>query len=402
MIQAILRETRGRQKRERESGAQKSSADTSFSFTLSSLCFPSLFPLSSLESLLDNHGFFAYNAAVSVLLKYFFILRLRCYRAWRRLFRAPAAPPPALVKRGQDAPLPFLEGANLPWLSYGNDFGANAWSPAGGLASPGKQEDLRRHLRALRERGARVVRWFLFCDGRAGIRFSRAGTPLGPDERLFSDIDCALEAVVREEMQVVFVLFDFLWFDSASMFNGVQTGGRSRVITNTYKQLALRRRVLAPLLKRYGRSAAILAWDIINEPEWATRGWGGGSIGPAVSFPAMRRFIRRVARLVHRHSDHLATVGLGNAAGLPLVRGCGLDFYQVHWYDRWDSVAPLEQPVAELGLDRPLLLGEFPTRNSSRSPEAIVAASRLSGYCGALSWSLLAKDKFSGMQGIST
>ena len=112
----------------------------------------------------------------------------------------------------------------------------------------------------------------------------------------------------------------------------------------------------------------------------------------------MRRFIKRVTRLVHRHTGHLATVGLGNAAGLPLVRGCGLDFYQVHWYDRWEGIAPLSRPVPELGLDRPLLLGEFPTRNSTLSSEAIVAASRDSGYCGALGWSLLAKDDFSGIK----
>ena len=112
----------------------------------------------------------------------------------------------------------------------------------------------------------------------------------------------------------------------------------------------------------------------------------------------MRRFIKKTARLVHRHTRQLATVGLGNAAGLPLAHDCGLDFYQVHWYDRWDSVAPLDKPVPEWNLDRPLLLGEFPTRNSSRSPEAIVAAAEKSGYCGALAWSVPATDQFSGIR----
>jgi hypothetical protein len=250
----------------------------------------------------------------------------------------------------------------------------------------------------LRGRGFHIVRWFLFCDGRAGIRFSAAGTPEGPDDRLFADIDIALETAAAERMKVIFVLLDFLWFDKASLVNGVQTGGRSNTITGATRQQALRRRVLRPLFRRYGRSPVILAWDIINEPEWATRGWGGGIIGPAVPFLAMRRFIKRVTRLVHRHTGHLATVGLGNAAGLPLVRGCGLDIYQVHWYDRWESVAPLSRQVSGLGLDRPLLLGEFPTRNSSRSPEAIMAASRDNGYCGALAWSLLAEDEFSGIK----
>jgi len=250
----------------------------------------------------------------------------------------------------------------------------------------------------LKAQGIDVLRWFLFCDGRAGIRFTAAGTPVGPDDSLYADIDVALETVAAEGMKVVFVLLDFLWFAKAARINGVQTGGRSRVVSGAARQQALRRRVIAPLLERYGRSPAILAWDIINEPEWATRGWGGGIIGPSISFAVMRRFIRRAARLVHRHTVHMATVGLGNAVGLPLVRGCGLDFYQVHWYDRWQDIAPLERPVHELDIDRPLILGEYPTKNSTRDPGTILATIKKSGYCGAFAWSLLADDEFSGMK----
>ncbi len=335
---------------------------------------------------------------MSWLLKLSYILRLRFLRGLRSFLRLPLPSRPILFLKDQRIPLPFFLGVNLPWLSYGGDFGANAWNPAGGMALSGKKDALRLHLQALKGRGIDVLRWFLFCDGRAGIRFSAAGTPLGPDDSLYADIDAALETVAAEGMKVIFVLLDFLWLDKAAWINGVQTRGRSKVISGAYKQQALRRRVIAPLLERYGRSTAVLAWDVINEPEWATRGWDGGIIGASVSFWTMRRFIKRIARLVHRHTRHLATVGLGNASGLPLVRDTGLDFYQVHWYDRWQEVAPLERPVAELGLDRPLLLGEFPTQNSSRSPEAIVNASRNSGYCGALAWSLLAEDKFSGMK----
>ncbi len=335
---------------------------------------------------------------MSWLLKWLHVFRRRCRRGFRRFLRSPLPPRSSLILNERGTPLPFLSGANLPWLRYGGDFGANAWSPTGGMAAAGKQEELRRHLRTLKAQGIGVLRWFLFCDGRAGIRFTAAGTPVGPDDSLYADIDVALETVAAEGMKVVFVLFDFLWFDKAAEVNGVQTGGRSRVVSGATKQQALRRRVITPLLERYGYSPAILAWDIINEPEWATRGWGGGIIGPRVSFPAMRRFIRRVTRLVHRHTIHMATVGLGNASGLPLAQNCGLDFYQVHWYDRWQDIAPLERPVLELDIDRPLLLGEYPTKNSTRTPATILAAIKKSGYCGAFAWSLLADDEFSGMK----
>jgi hypothetical protein len=342
-------------------------------------------------------GHFLYNAGMSWLLKSFYALWLRGRAFLKKLLLKAPKVPGQLFLRDKKTHLPFLEGANLPWLNYGSDFGANAWNPEGGVAKPDNREALRRHILKLKRQGLHSIRWFLFCDGRAGIRFSTTGTPIGPDERLFADIDAALETVSAEGMKIIFVLLDFLWFDKACHVNGVQTGGRSNTVTGAAKQRALRRRVITPLLERYGRSPVILAWDIVNEPEWATRGLGGGIIGPAVSFLAMRRFFKRVVRLIHRHSGHLATVGSSNATGLPLVRGCGLDFYQVHWYDRWESAAPLERRVPEMYLDRPLLLGEFPTKNSTHSSEAIVALSKKSGYCGALAWSLLGTDCFSGM-----
>ena len=329
------------------------------------------------------------------LLKNLFALWLRSRALLKKILSKPLFVPGPLFLKGEKINLPFLEGANLPWLCYGGDFGANAWSPDGGVGKPGTREKLHRIFLELEERGIHTVRWFLLCDGRAGIHFSKAGKPLGPDSCLFADIDAALEIAAASNLKIIFVLLDFLWFGKASLVNGVQVQGRGNVINGATKQQALRRRVLKPLFMRYGSSPLILAWDIVNEPEWSTKGYGGGISGTTVSFLAMRRFIKKTARLVHRHTKQLATVGLGNAAGLPLVKYTGLDFYQVHWYDRWNAVAPLERPVPEWDIDRPLLLGEFPTRNSARFPEAIVESSKKSGYCGALAWSVLGMDRSS-------
>jgi hypothetical protein len=72
------------------------------------------------------------------------------------------------------------------------------------------------------------------------------------------------------------------------------------------------------------------------------------------------------------------------------MRPLGLDFYQVHWYEKFGWPA-LEQPVAELGLnDRPIILGEFPGR--SRSVARVLDTARRAGYSGALLWSVLADD----------
>jgi hypothetical protein len=89
-------------------------------------------------------------------------------------------------------------------------------------------------------------------------------------------------------------------------------------------------------------------------------------------------------------------VGLASAGGLDLVRDSDLDVYQVHWYDRHELRHPLSTRVTQLGLDRPVLLGEYPTRGSRRLPADIVDTARRAGYAGALAWSALARDEASG------
>jgi hypothetical protein len=286
----------------------------------------------------------------------------------------------------------FTVGANLPWLSYGGDFGANAWHADGGVARPGRREHLRRVLRALAEAGVSVVRWFMLCDGRAGLQESPAGTLVGLDDFVFRDADAAVEELERAGLAAIFVLFDFHWFRPAQVVNGVQTGGRGPLAANPGLRVNLFERVLDPLLERYGRHPSIAAWDVINEPEWVTRRLRSASPACDVSRPAMRAFIRDTVSLIHHRTVHAATAGSASIRSLTLVQGLDLDVYQAHWYDHLDRLAPLDRPVANLGLDRPVILGEFPTRGSARPSADILSAARLAGYAGALSWSVLSSD----------
>jgi hypothetical protein len=289
----------------------------------------------------------------------------------------------------------FLHGVNLPWFSCGNDFGANAWHPEGGIAAPGRRDHIRACFEALQRDGIPCLRWWLFADGRSGIRCDAAGRPAGLDDRVFPDLDLALDLAAAHGIRIIPVCFDFPLCGPEATSDGVRLGGRSAWIREPGQWMALETRVLKPLFARYGRHSAILAWDLFNEPEWAVLGLGGrtASLPPWL----LRSRLRRMARLAHRHGNRPVTVGLASARGLPLVRGIGLDLFQIHWYDQHDAASPLDRPVARLGLDRPLLLGEFPTRNSGRSQSEIVDLARRHGYCGALGWSLLAQDASSGM-----
>src|SRR5512137_1499962 len=227
----------------------------------------------------------------------------------------------------------FWLGANLPWLRYGCDFGANRWQPEGGVARPETRAALRAHFARLADCGATVVRWFMLADGRAGLEETASGDLIGLDRCVLRDADAALEELDRASLRAIFVLFDFHWFTRARHVNGVRLGGRRLLAADPASRPRLLDMVVAPLLDRYGRHPSILAWDVLNEPEWVTRRPGRLSRRDEVSRADMRAFLREVVGLIHELTVHPATVGGASSQSLRLVQEIGLDLYQVHWYD---------------------------------------------------------------------
>lgn len=292
-------------------------------------------------------------------------------------------------------PEPFVAGVNLPWLDYGCDFGANAWQPEGGLARPERRERLRPVLARLAAANVRYVRWFWLCDGRAGLRAGPDGEPLGLDRRVVPDLESSLELLGEHGLRVMPVLLSFDWLGRRQTVRGVDLRGRKVMVAEPDRRARLVERVFAPLLERFGTSDVVFAWDLMNEPEWATRGAGGRVPGARVSFWTMQLFLRELAGCAREATRQPVTVGLASLRGLPLVRDLGLDFYQVHWYDSVGRACSPSRPVGRLGLGAPVVLGEFPSRGSAFGAESLLQAARQSGYAGGLAWSVLADDPFS-------
>lgn len=291
---------------------------------------------------------------------------------------------------------PFFLGVNLPWLSYGGDFGANAWQPEGGVARPEVRRRVDETFARVADAGLSTVRWWLLGDGRAGLRVDGDGRPLGLDDFFFADVDAAFEAATRRGIRLVPVLVDFLWFGPADNVNGVRTGGRAGLVTATDSRWRLHDTVFTRIFERYRRHPAVYAWDLMNEPEWATRGVGTFVPGRGIAQEDMEVFLRELVALGHDWGTQPLTIGLASTSGLRLVRKLGLDFYQVHWYDSVEKASPLRRRVSELGLDRPVFLGEFPTRGSAVLPGDVLRAAHDAGYAGALAWSMLAQDDYTG------
>jgi hypothetical protein len=247
----------------------------------------------------------------------------------------------------------------------------------------------------LAEIGVDVVRWFALCDLRAGVVFDASGRPVRLDERVIPDFEAALDIVAQYGIGVIVSLFDFHMVGSAERANGVQLRGRSRLLTDRAAREATVERIVTPLVERFGADWRVLAWEVINEPEWVTAGYGKPILGNSVGRQAMRAFIGDVAAAVHASAQQPVTVGSASARWIDLVQGLGLDFYQVHWYDAIDDFEQLRRPVREWLDEGAVLLGEFPTRGTKRAARDVVAAVRGGGYVGALAWSVLGDDEAS-------
>ena len=285
-------------------------------------------------------------------------------------------------------------GANLPWQNYGGDFGANAWQPEGGLASGDRPAQLGPLLELVADNGARVVRWFLLCDGRAGVRLDSDGRARGLDGFVFRDVDAALRLLDQHRLQAMFVLTDFNWFKRPQVVNGVRMFGKRSLVKKADRRRELLDRVVTPLLERFADAPQIHSWDVFNEPEWAVLGLGTVDPRKALLDTEMRGYLGELVGRVRAATRHPVTVGLASPRGLGLVRTLGLDFYQWHWYDSLERTTPLARPVAQYRVDRPVLLGEFPTRGSARAPGEIRTVSTTAGYAAAWPWSVLATDAF--------
>lgn len=291
----------------------------------------------------------------------------------------------------------FVVGVNLPWVMYGSDFGASAWHPDGGVGAPGRQAHLDAILARLAALGLRHVRWFVLCDGRAGIRFDLHGRPQGLDPFFFRDLDAAVSAASRFDLSLTLVLFDFTWCARRRVVNGVALGGRRALLRDGALRTELLDRVVRPMLVRYRAEAAVAAWDLFNEPEWPTLGYGTLNPFAALRPRTMRALLGELAALVHAETRQPATVGLASRRGFRLLRHLDLDFYQVHWYGR--HLRQL-RPVAGGWRDRPVVLGEFPTNGVTASGLEILRAARAAGYCGAFGWSALARDAYSQFEAL--
>jgi len=295
--------------------------------------------------------------------------------------------------RVADGTLSYLIGVNYPWREYGRDFGTNDWGHAGAASGPSRAE-VEADFANLQSLGVRVVRWWLFGDGRAAPEFSGTGQVTDFDSHFYADLDAVLDIALRHNIKLILVLLDFGLAEALRVVDGVQTGGHAQLIADPEKRRSFLNNGLQPLLQRYGDNVSILAWDVINEPEGAMDIPGGAWVAEPIAVEIMQAFVKEAVRYIHIYSSQYATVGSAQRRWLNYWTDSGLDFYQYHYYDHLEADNPLDQPYNSLNLDKPAILGEFPTHDTTHTVRDFLDTAWSNGYAGALAWSYRAEDQY--------
>lgn len=314
-------------------------------------------------------------------------------------------------------------GVNYPWTSfqgrsnYGCDFGANVWGSHTGVSA--HPDEVARDFDAIASMDFEVVRWFVFTDGRGGIRFDSERRPEGFAGGFIEDMDAVFEIASARNIALCLVLFDYLWMNGATL-EGSNYAPVPEMLSSPEAQARLFGTVLDPFLDRYGASTALNSIDVINEPDWVTEGlefrrpwWQPSGSTRPFSKGELRALVSGVASRVHARSSALVTVGGARVkhASEWDDAAYGLDFIQVHSYP--DVRHPgrdrslIGKPAADLGVSKPVLIGEFPANGDRQHPEDhhpppfsasdYFDLARDGGYLGAWPWSFMGHDDFGGV-----
>ena len=104
----------------------------------------------------------------------------------------------------------------------------------------------------------------------------------------------------------------------------------------------------------------VIAWDLINEPEWAIAGPGlyGGDedFDPdaeleTVTHAQMETFVSEAIAVLREESDALITVGGAAMKWKSAWTQVDVDFYQLHIYDWVNGYWPYSMSPSDYGID---------------------------------------------------
>jgi hypothetical protein len=291
----------------------------------------------------------------------------------------------------------FMYGVNYAWDVFSGDFGGISQWGQSGVAANAATHDA--NLKKMKANGSSVIRWWMFPDFRGdGVELDAGETPTALGGTALADIDKALELAEAANVYLMLTLFSFDNFSPSQDVAGIWTPGLSNIVRDSAKRSALLENVVRPVAQRVAQSPHakhMIAWDVINEPEWAMTGTdpygdpafeANADMDP-VTFTEMETFLKETIAILRTESTSLVTVGSAAVKWQNAWSTLDQDFYQFHIYDWVNTYWPYDTPATEYGLNKPIVMGEMPMGALSGVPYGTVLAGFWdNGYAGAMSW----------------
>jgi hypothetical protein len=289
--------------------------------------------------------------------------------------------------------LRFMYGVNYAWQNFAADFGGGS----NGITA--NKNTIQTELQTMAQNGVNVVRWWVWPNfSGGGVTFDGNGTPTGLGGTTVTDLETVLTLAEENDIYLMLTLFSFDNFKTAinpanqNMATlGVDATKRAALVTNVVRPFA-RAAAQSPHGNR------LIAWDVINEPEWAVNGaslYGGDEAFDsddtctAVTHTQMETFLKDVITGLRAESPALVTIGAAAMKWRHAWTKLDQDFYQFHIYDWVQMYWPYDQSPTDFGMDdKPMVMGEFPPTGLSGgiSYRTLLDSWYQNGYAGALTW----------------
>jgi hypothetical protein len=292
----------------------------------------------------------------------------------------------------------FMYGLNYAWRNFGGDFGGLATWGQKGVA--GDVATYQKDLADMHAHGVSVIRWWMFPELRGeGVSVDTSGTPTGLGATTLADLAAALDLAEKNDVYLMLTLFSFDGFRATRTDSGLKIPGIQPLVIDATRRTTFLENVVRPIAKAVQASTRrnrVIAWDVINEPEWAITGsdtYGDPAFEPnpalqAVTHAQMETFIASVVKVLRAESTAQVTVGAAAFKWAKAWSKIDQDFYQFHMYGWIDTYWPYSKKPSDYGLgDKPLVMGEFPLGPLNATPYATVVDSWWNnGYAGAMAW----------------
>lgn len=292
----------------------------------------------------------------------------------------------------------------MPWASFGTDIGKH--SDWGILYDSIYFENF---FQECENFGVNYVRFWLHCDGRGSPEFDSKGFVTGLDSTFFLHLDDVFERAKNHKILIILCLWSHDILIDRRDVAGDFAGNHKDLIEDENKTDSYLENALIPMVKRYKNQCNLLAFEIINEPEWGIKNILTNLDIEKVSKEKMQIFVGKIAASIHQHSNKMVTLGsaslkwnsnkkrnfwsdeeLKNRAGELAY----LDFYSIHYFDWMDQTNdnPFRIDFDFWELDKPCLIGEFPAKNGILNTYEMIQNGFYNGWAGALAWSYAGRD----------